>query len=118
MLPDWSHLRIKHLTYEQRIQELKLPTLKHRRQRGDMISCVYSLLNNIYDLDYSFFFTLASSVPTRGHPLNLFKPQILRDVSSVKGVINDWNTLEANIITAPSLSNFKELYDKQYDAGL
>ena len=25
---------IKHLTYEQRIQELKLPPLKHRRQRG------------------------------------------------------------------------------------
>ena len=38
---------MKHLTYEQRIHELKLPTLKHRRQRGDMI-CVYSLLNNIY----------------------------------------------------------------------
>ena len=111
---------IKHLTYEQRIQELKLPTLKHRRQRGDMICVyVYSLLNNIYDLDYSFFFTLASSVPTRGHPLKLFKPQILRDVSSVKGsYINDWNRLEANIITAPSLSNFKQLYYKQYDAGL
>ena len=44
---------IKHLTYEQRLQELKLPTLKHRCQQGDMI-CVYSLFKNIYDLDYSF----------------------------------------------------------------
>ena len=56
---------IKHLTYEQRLQELKLPTLKHRRQRGDII-CVYSLFNNIYDLDYSLFFTLASTVPIPG----------------------------------------------------
>ena len=68
---------------------------------------------------YSLFFTLASTVPTRGHPLKLFKPQILRDVRAhafSQRVINDWNRLEANIVTAPSLSN--QLYDKQYDAGL
>ena len=30
---------------------------------GDMI-CVYSLFNNIYDLNYSLFFTLGGAVPT------------------------------------------------------
>ena len=62
-----------------------------------------------------------STIPTRGHSLKLFKPQILRDVRAhafSQRIINDWNRLGANIVTAPSLSNFKQLYDKQYDAGL
>jgi len=72
---------IKHLSYEQRLQRLGLPTLRYRRQRGDMI-CVYSLFNNIYDLDCFQFFTMAGSVSTRGHPFKPFKPQLLRDVRS------------------------------------
>ena len=55
---------------------LKLPTLRYRQQRADMI-CVYSLNNNIYDLDYSLFFTLAGDAPTRGHSFKFFKPQLL-----------------------------------------
>ena len=66
----------KHLIYEQRIQMLKLPTLQYRRQRANMI-CVYSLFNNICDLDYSLFFTLADDTPTRGHSVKLFMPQLL-----------------------------------------
>ena len=66
---------IKHLTYDQRLQELKLPTLKHRRQWGDMI-CVYSLFNNIYDLDYSLFFTLAHC-SYRGSPTQTFQATVI-----------------------------------------
>ena len=33
---------IKHLTYEQRIQMLKLPIFRYRQQHADMI-CVYSI---------------------------------------------------------------------------
>ena len=46
---------IKLLPYEQRLEKLALPSLRYRRHRGDMI-CVYSLHNNIYDLDYSLFY--------------------------------------------------------------
>ena len=105
---------IKHLSYEQRLQRLGLPTLKYRRQRGDMI-CVFSLFNNIYDLDYFQFFTMAGSVSTRGHPFKLFKPQLLHDVKShafSQRVINDWNKLDSDIVTAPTLSIFKRLYDQ------
>jgi len=30
-------ISLKHLTYEERLKQLKLPTLKYRRARGDMI---------------------------------------------------------------------------------
>jgi len=44
-----SELRKK--SYKERLMELKLPTLKYRRIRGDMIE-VYKLLMNKYD-DYT-----------------------------------------------------------------
>ena len=49
---DWFYPQ--HLPYEQRLEKLALPSL--RWQREDMI-CVYSLLNNIYDLDCSLFYS-------------------------------------------------------------
>ena len=39
---------IKNFTYKDRLKRLKLPTLKHRRIRGDMIE-VYKILTNKYD---------------------------------------------------------------------
>ena len=41
-------ISIKHLKYEERLRYLKLPKLKFRRVRGDMIE-VYKFYNNIYD---------------------------------------------------------------------
>ena len=39
---------LKKKCYEERLMALKLPTLKYRRIRGDMIE-VYKLLTNMYD---------------------------------------------------------------------
>ena len=38
------------LPYPERLKKLNLPTLKYRRQRGDMIE-VYKILHDIYDPD-------------------------------------------------------------------
>ena len=40
---------IKNLIYKDRLKRLKLPTLKYRRIRGDMIEVpVYKILTNVY----------------------------------------------------------------------
>ena len=41
-------ITIKNLTYKDRLKRLKLPTLKYRRIRGDMIEA-YKILTNKYD---------------------------------------------------------------------
>jgi len=41
-------ISIKNLTYKDRLKRLKLPTVKYRRIRGDMIE-VYKILTNKYD---------------------------------------------------------------------
>ena len=41
-------MTVKHLSYKERLVKLKLPTLKYRRIRGDMIE-VYKILTDKYD---------------------------------------------------------------------
>jgi len=39
--------QIRHLCYSERLKRLNLPTLRYRRQHGDMIE-VYKILHGIY----------------------------------------------------------------------
>ena len=45
-------INLKKIPYTNRLQRLKLPTLKYRRLRGDMIE-VFKITHNIYDPDVS-----------------------------------------------------------------
>ena len=46
---------LRYLDYKSRLAALKLPSLKYRRFRGDMIQ-VYKLTNSIDDIDFNTFF--------------------------------------------------------------
>ena len=70
MLPSMDNL-----SYKERLQKLKLPTLVYRRLRGDMIE-VYKILHAIYDMKVSPCLTTRSSETSRvlrGHNLYLVK---------------------------------------------
>ena len=47
--------RLKDLTYEERLQALNLPSLSHRRRRGDMIYA-YKLITGKINMDKDDFF--------------------------------------------------------------
>jgi len=104
---------ITHLSYEQRLRTLDLPSLKYRRLQGDMTN-VYSLLHSIFNLDQVLFFTINYSLRIRGHTFKLLKEQIFKDVranSFSQRVINSWNHLSTEVVTAPNLSTFKTNFD-------
>jgi len=63
-------LTVKHLTYKQRLLQLKLPTLKYRRLRGDMIE-VFKKLTGKYDTNVTFSFEKHQDCRTRWHNLKL-----------------------------------------------
>ena len=80
--------------------------------------CVYSLFN-IYDLDYSLFFTLAGDTPTSWrHSFKLFKPQLLQDAYvGLMFLVNELLMTGTNWIQT-LLQYFKQLYNKYYSDHL
>jgi len=87
--------------------ELKLPTLKYRRIRGDMIE-VYKLLMNKYD-DNTVYLYMNINTRTRGHTEKLVVKRCHYDVRKYSfgiRVVNIWNSLPNEVITATSVNSF------------
>jgi len=63
-------LSVKRLTYKEGLLQLKLPTLKNRRLRGDVIE-VYKILTGKYDTNVTFSFEKHEDCRTRRHNLKL-----------------------------------------------
>ena len=106
---------ITHLPYLDRLRHLNLPSLQHRRRRGDLIY-LYQLLKGTYDIN-NIFFTLSDSTTTRGHTKKLFKYRTNSYVRSnfySNRVINDWNSLPQHIVDSPSVNDFKILLDSYF----
>ena len=108
MVPD-----IAHLTYQERLQCLKLPSLVYRRRRGDMVQ-VYKILHHEYDLNSEQFFTSPNDSRTRGHSYKVFKERaessIRRNFFSLR-VTELWNELPERVAAAPNIDTFKERLD-------
>jgi len=58
-------LTIKHLTYKEGLLQVKMPTLKYRRLRCDMIE-VFKILTGKYDTNATFSFEKHQNCRTRG----------------------------------------------------
>jgi len=66
---------------------------------------------DFFNLDITHFFTLKYSSRTRGHTFKLLKEQIFRANSFSERVINSWNRLPTEVVTAPSLDVFNTKFD-------
>lgn len=110
LIPD-----LKNLDYAQRLKSLKLPSLYYRRARGDMIEC-FKYMSEIYKVPGNLL-PRVESTSTRGNRLKLKKPSVKTSVRenffSVR-VINAWNSLPDDIVTAPSLNAFKDRLDRAW----
>jgi len=63
-------INLKKISYTNRLQRLKLPTLKYRRLRGDMIE-VFKMTHNIYDPAVSLKLEYNLGCSTRGNKYKL-----------------------------------------------
>ena len=106
---------IKDLTYQGRLKHLKLPTLVHRRKRGDMID-VFKYMHGLYNTDVPLF-RLSTEERTRGNTLKLTKAYARLDVRKhffSNRIIDEWNSLPDEVVTAPSVNSFKTRLDKHW----
>ena len=101
---------IKDLSYEERLEYLKLPSLKYRRIRGDLIQ-VYKLFKTN---NYQKFFTLSTIDNTRGHNLKVYKNHSntnIRKHSFSNRIVNTWNSLSVHTVNAQDVDSFKKFLD-------
>ena len=106
---------VAHLDYVERLKELKLPSIKYRRRRGDMIE-VFKYTHNIYTVQPSPL-KIESQSTTRGHSYKLEKKRFSRAIRQnffTIRTINDWNGLPAEVVEAPNINTFKNRLDKHW----
>ena len=101
-----SGLRKK--SYKERLMELKLPTLKYRRIRGDMIE-VYKLVMSKYD-DNTVHLDMNIDTRTIGHTKKRVVKRCHYDVRKYSfciRVVIIRHSLPNEVITATSVNSFK-----------
>jgi len=104
----------KSLSYRNRLIHLKLPTLKFRRLRGDMIE-VFKICNGYYDGNIVPHLPKNPDARTRGNSLKLLHTRSkidLRKHSFCSRVVGYWNSLPDYIVKASSVNMFKNNLDK------
>ena len=109
-------LGLEEKSYEERLKILKIPTLIYRRARGDMIQ-VYKYLHEINKCPEGMF-NLTRDDRTRAHALKLKKSQYklnIRGHCFTQRVVNLWNALQEETVTANNINTFKNKLDKEWE---
>jgi len=107
------------LCYEKRLKLMGLPSLSYRRLRRNAIES-FKYLHGIYSTNSSTLLPLApfhNEIQTHGHSLKLQKRECRLSVrANVLGfrIVNFWNCMPEDIVTAPSVNIFKGRFDKEY----
>jgi len=114
---------MKEMAYEDRLRKLKLPTLRHRRIRGDMIE-TYKIIHKLYDPKVAPTIRLKKDMGrgggSRGHALEIFQPRARLESSRnifTNRIWKVWNSLTTHIVTAPTVDTFKERLDKWWEGN-
>ena len=100
-------------SYHERLVSLNLPSLQYRRKLMDMIM-TYKIINGLVGIRFSDLFSYGY-VTTRSNGYKLLKQSCSSNQrlhSFSLRVVNDWNSLPADVVSAPDVASFKKLLDK------
>jgi len=106
---------LKDYEYEERLRRIGLPSMRHRRDRGDMIE-VFKYTHGLYKVNCDLLIPDTSRV-TRGHDFKLLKRRCRLNVRQhffSMRVIDKWNNLPASIVNVPTLDDFKCCLDNYW----
>ena len=102
---------LKNKSYQERLKFLNLPSLKHRRRRGDLIE-TFKIMNGIVKVNN--IFSLSNNL-TRTNTYKIYTPfckNPLRTNYLSFRVKPLWNALNKETVSAPTTNRFKNLLDE------
>ena len=106
---------LRDLPYGQRLRHLDLPSMQHRRRRGDMIM-TYKIMTGKVKMNPSDIFSLSSN-EYRCHQYKLTKKKATKSTSLnafSNRVVTDWNSLPRDVVSAKTTNSFKNKLDDHW----
>ena len=105
---------LRELSYKDRLKKLNLPSLEARRTRGEYIT-LYKCMTKMIEIDIKDF-TPTSEVTTRGNSMKIQKKRGDKDARKYffpNRIVDKWNRLPEQIVSAKTINQFKKLYDQK-----
>jgi hypothetical protein len=107
---------LKNLSYAERLSNLNLKSLEHRRLISDLV-CVYNITHGNSSIQSQDIFTFSHNPSSRGHKFR-FEPAICKNDTQqsffAHRVVKPWNSLPISIAEAKNINSFKNLISCHY----
>ena len=109
---------LRHKQYKDRLKELDLFSLEHRRIRGDLIQ-VFKIIRGIDNMDCNKYFSIDNTNYTRGNGCKINGKSLTRKSNESKNfffnrIVNLWNGLPRDVIECNTVDTFKHRLDKYF----
>ena len=107
---------LRNKPYEERLKELDLFPLEHRRLRGDLIQ-VFKIIRGIDNMDCNKYFSIDNSNYTRGNGCKIIGKPFNSNESKnffFNRIVNLWNGLPRDVVECNTVDTFKRHFDKYF----